>query len=616
MDGGSYTLAARHSLAIAVWSLVACAFVYGFAGVTRRPLGLLAVLAALGFCLFVAASTLWAASPEAAFIEFDRALLYVGVGVLAALTPRRWIVVWADGCALGVGIVAVLSLTSRFFPSALGGHDLPHFLPGTAERLSYPLDYWNGLAVLLAIGTPLLLRAAVIGSPRWRMSAAAVLPALVCATYLTASRTGAVTLLIATAVFITLAADRWAALATTCLTGVASALAIVVLVDRPLLVNGPLDAAGFAAEGREAAVLIALICAGTGLLNAVLQKRLGALPRPSVRVGVAVATVTLAAGVALVAVSHPREKLAAFTRPPTLATVSQPNFVQAHLLSAGGGGRWQFWRAAVAEFKGRPLLGQGAGSYESWWAEHGTLPVFVRYAHSLYLETLAELGLAGLVLLVGVLAFAVFSGATALLRARERERTTIAAVLAAATAYLVAAGVDWMWQLTAVSVVGVLCLGLLAGAGLRSGSGGTRRARRPFPRAVVVAGALVVIACEALPLLTDAELRASQAAASIGDSAQARRHARAAVALEPWAVSPYVQLALVEEQDGRLRSAATAIHAALRHNERDWRSWLIAARIETKRGAIDKAKHSLMQAKQLNPRSPIFASERDNGASR
>jgi tetratricopeptide (TPR) repeat protein len=215
-----------------------------------------------------------------------------------------------------------------------------------------------------------------------------------------------------------------------------------------------------------------------------------------------------------------------------------------------------------------------------------------------------------------VLAFAVFSGATALLRARERERTTIAAVLAAATAYLVAAGVDWMWQLTAVSVVGVLCLGLLAGAGLRSGSGGTRRARRPFPRAVVVAGALVVIACEALPLLTDAELRASQAAASIGDSAQARRHARAAVALEPWAVSPYVQLALVEEQDGRLRSAATAIHAALRHNERDWRSWLIAARIETKRGAIDKAKHSLMQAKQLNPRSPIFASERDNGASR
>ena len=41
----------------------------------------------------------------------------------------------------------------------------------------------------------------------------------------------------------------------------------------------------------------------------------------------------------------------------------------------------------------------GAGSYQSWWSEHASLPLFVRDAHSLWLETLAELGVVGLLLL-------------------------------------------------------------------------------------------------------------------------------------------------------------------------------------------------------------------------
>jgi cytochrome c-type biogenesis protein CcmH/NrfG len=71
-----------------------------------------------------------------------------------------------------------------------------------------------------------------------------------------------------------------------------------------------------------------------------------------------------------------------------------------------------------------------------------------------------------------------------------------------------------------------------------------------------------------------------------------------------------VQLALVDEQNQELGSAADAIHAALRRNARDWRSWLIAARIETKLGEIGRATRSLVQAQRLNPRSAIFSAER------
>jgi len=606
MDGGSYSLEARHSLAIAVWWLVACAFVFRLGDLGgRRPAARSSLIAALGFAVVVAASVAWAPSSESAFLALDRVILYIGIGALAALTPRRALAVWCDGFALGVTAVALLALTSRFFPWVLPAHDLPQFLPGAAERLSYPLDYWNGLAVLLAIGTPLVLRAAVAGGTAWRVLSAAAIPVLVCATYLTASRTGTAVLLLGAAVFIALSVDRWAALVTTCVVSLGGGAGILVLHARPVLVNGPFETASARAQAPTAAAMILLTCAVTGAVVLFTQNRLAALPRPPAWVGVAAAAAALGTGVLLVGMSHPRARLAAFAEPPSRAALAQPDFVQSHLLSIGGGGRWQFWRAAAAEFEHHPLLGGGGGSYEPWWAQHGSLPIFVRYAHSLYLETLGEFGLIGVVLLVVALICPLYAGITALASAGGSERTTVAALIAAAIGYLVAAGVDWMWQLAAVSMVGIACLGLLTAAGSRAGPP-TRRGPRRVLRLAAVTAALLAIACEGLPLLTDTEIRASQASAGDGDGNRAVAHARAAAKLEPWAASPYVQLALVYEQNHDLGSAARAIHAALRRDDRDWRSWLIAARIETKRGLIRPAGRSLKRAETLNPRSPIF----------
>jgi O-antigen ligase len=83
------------------------------------------------------------------------------------------------------------------------------------------------------------------------------------------------------------------------------------------------------------------------------------------------------------------------------------------------------------------LLGGGAGSWpRAYAAQRHTLDGPAN-AHSLYLETFAELGLVGLALLVAAFAAAV--------------RGPPAAV-AVVVAYLAAAAIDWDWQLPAVTI--------------------------------------------------------------------------------------------------------------------------------------------------------------------
>jgi Tfp pilus assembly protein PilF len=117
---------------------------------------------------------------------------------------------------------------------------------------------------------------------------------------------------------------------------------------------------------------------------------------------------------------------------------------------------------------------------------------------------------------------------------------------------------------------------------------------------------LLVIGISAIPWLAELKIGASQAAVRRGDGAAAAAAALAARNLEPWASSPYLQLALVSEQAGSLRAARTWMDRALARDPGDWRLWLVAARIDTKLGRSEHARRELARAIQLNPRSPLF----------
>jgi O-Antigen ligase/Tetratricopeptide repeat len=620
-DGGTYGLESRATLSIAAWWTILVAVVLGIWPLAQPPRaallpgGFLAALAVL-----TAASIGWAESAERAFTEFNRVALFLAVFLVAVLAGTRGNAGrWADGIAFGVTATGLLALASRLFLDVLPAGDIPDFLPASVTRLSYPVEYWNGLAILIGLAFPLLLRIATESHGLvWRGLAVAAFPALAATIYLTSSRGGVGVASVGLVSFLVLTPRRWPAVAAAALAAAGSAASIAVLLARDALVNQPFEAPEAVGQGRSAALLILVACAVVGLVYAAGVRWAGTAIRVPSLAGRVAAGVAVLAALVGVAASDPVDRFETFKAPPEEVPIEETDFVRAHLLSGNGSGRWQFWDAALEAFADHPVLGMGAGSYESWWAERGSIAMFVRDAHSLYLETLAELGVVGLVLVAGFFGVGLVAGVRRFLASAGDERLLMAALLSSFVSYLVAVGVDWSWELTVVSIVGVLLLGFLTGpataAALRPRLARDRAEPSPRRRFAVGVGAVVagwlLICAQAIPFLADVKISDSQAAVTRGDGEQALEDADAARALQPWAASPYLQLALVHETVGDFPRAREAIREAIDRDPRDWRLWLVASRVATKAGDIEAARRNLERAAELNPRSPLFASVR------
>jgi hypothetical protein len=147
--------------------------------------------------------------------------------------------------------------------------------------------------------------------------------------------------------------------------------------------------------------------------------------------------------------------------------------------------RKSYYSVAWHDYTAHPLLGSGAGTYGFAWARSGKPAELggALDAHSLYLETLAELGPIGLALVLLLLLIP--------LRAFHVARTPyVAAALGGYAAFLIHAGLDWDWEMPAVVVAGLAC----AAAGLA----GLPAAAAPLGRrgrVALVAVALVLAGC-------------------------------------------------------------------------------------------------------------------------
>ena len=619
-DGGSYSLESRSTVAIAALWAVLIGVVLALWPLATPPRAAWVAGALLaGFAAWTGASILWAESAERAFTEFNRVVLFVAVFLVAVFAGTRGNVGrWLDGIAVGIVATTLCALASRLFLDVLPQGQVPEFLPGVATRLSYPVEYWNGLAIFAALSIPLLLRAATVPQLLlWRALAVGVIPALVSAMYLTSSRGGFAAAFVAVAVFVTLTPRRWAAVGAIAVAGAASAFAISALVDRVELANGPFDAEVAVDQGRSFALLIVVTCVATGIVYALgarfLEGRV-AVPRVVGRVAAAIAVLALVAGAVA---ADPVQRFETFKEFPE-AQAEPTDLVRAHLTSGTGSGRWQFWTVAAEQFKGKPLIGMGAGSYESYWAEHTPISFFVRDAHSLYVETLGELGLVGLVLIGGALLVGLVSGVRRLRFVQGEERFSVAGLLAGFGAYLLGVGIDWMWELTVVSLVGITLLGFLTGPAtapalrprLLAQDGRPPRGRRFAVTATALVAGWLLVCAQAVPFLAQIKISDSQAATRTGDGERALEDAAAARNLQPWAASPYLQVALVHEALGDPALAEEAIQAAIDRDPRDWRLWLAASRIHVQAGNVSEARTRLERAAELNPRSPLFANVR------
>ena len=252
------------------------------------------------------------------------------------------------------------------------------------------------------------------------------------------------------------------------------------------------------------------------------------------------------------------------------------------------------------------LTGSGPGTFQLLWLPRAPIDSYVQNAHSLWIETYAEVGLVGLLLLAAFFAVALASLRTGLSSASPEQRTRVAAIAGAAAAFLVAASIDWVWQMPVLPAA----ILLLLGAGLVSGSGpeapsAARVRGRPIGRVLAVVVAVAALIAIGLPLATTTALRRSQAATHAGELRAALAYARTAAAIEPTAASPQLQIALVRELQRDLPAAVSAATDAVNDESTNWQTWLVLSRLQAESGHPRLALEAFRAARARNPRSPL-----------
>jgi tetratricopeptide (TPR) repeat protein len=294
------------------------------------------------------------------------------------------------------------------------------------------------------------------------------------------------------------------------------------------------------------------------------------------------------------------------------------NDLGTRLTTLSGEGRYQYWRTALDATSGRRLQGSGPATFQYLWLPRASKAGgYVTNAHSLYVETLAESGLVGLLLLIGFMGVIVGAAILAVIRSRDGDRTAAAAATGALLAFIVAASVDWVWQLPVVPVAF-----LLVAAAVLAPAPATRPVRaidedqprtdppsRRAPLALRLGLVLAAIACLAgiaVPLGTASNVQQSQRAINAGNTVAALADARTATRIEPGAASPHVQQALVLELQRNFGAAVAQARQATQAEPQNWSPWLILSRLEAEAGHPKASVAAFKRARSLNPLSPIF----------
>lgn len=609
--GGGFDLSDRHVAGLAAWLLVVALLALGATGRTRlgRPFYLASGLI-LGLALLSAISSFWSGSIELSVTEVDRVLVYLGfflAAFLIAQTEKR-AQRFAEGIAIGLALVAFAALASRLLPDALSvGPEL-----GTGPRLRYPLGYWNADGIVFGIGTVLLLwmsRHSLTGFLRW--FAAAALPVLLVALYLTYSRGGLLALLVAAVCLLALSHDRLWLLATLAIGALGAMPAVLAVQDR----RGIADFIAEPGVAEQGVTVLLFLLAGVALALLLyaglrrLEGREGGLTGRAVELsrdpgalkwaGAIVALLAIAAAIAVGGRAWDQF---------TADDVSFPNQPEQHFGSLSGANRDEFWGVAVDAFGEKPVFGDGAGTYQFSWDQLRSIPVPVSEAHSLYLEAFAELGTVGGLLVLALVGSILWTGFAAWRAASGMQKELYAALLAAALAFAVGAAIDWFWETALLGAIFFLAGGALVAARcaqLAPRGDPTTNGRGENRRFGLAVAGLAVAWITALaligPLLVDREIKASQAAAAEGNIASAVDHASTARSIEPWAASPYVQLGLLAQVQGDYPAARERLSEAIEREDRNWVLYYLRSKIEHEAGNPGAAQADLREAQRLNP---------------
>jgi O-Antigen ligase len=463
-------------LLVAAGVLLVCAAV--LFGRRERAHGAWAVAAFAALAIVTALSIDWSIDPNASFVETGRTLAYFAAfaaAVAAARLAPAGAPVVARAVLLAAVAIVAYGFAARIWP---GSFDESEF----SGRISQPFDYWNALAGAAAVG---LVPGLWVGSRRsgWALGRALAYPAvgvLIAAILIAQSRGALAGALVACAAWLALVPLRLRSLVVLAVSAAGAApLTAWALSQDAFRLNMQRISTREAIAGEFGLRCLLTVVGLTlaGLVVVAIQRRLRPAPSVRVRAGQAVAAVAALGAIAVIASVALSDRGLAGTVSDRVGDFTHENAdtpVGGGRLASTSSSRAGYWSEAWRAFEERPANGLGAGSFELARLRHRDNGFHASHAHGFVHQTLADLGVIGVLAALALLAtwLAAASRATGIgPRSRRRpvawtdERGALVALTLGAIAYGVQSAADWTWFIPGLTVMALVAAGFVAGAG-------------------------------------------------------------------------------------------------------------------------------------------------------
>ncbi len=620
--------------------------------------GLLFVFAALS-----AISIAWSVTPNASWEDASRLFAYASLFAAAVLSARAAPSGWKavlGGVVLAASVICAYALATKVFPGQLDPND-PY------PRLRAPYGYWNATGLTAAMG---MIACLWLGS---RRSGHAVITALaypaiglMLITLMLSYSRGSVAVAV-------LGAALWLSIVPLRLRGatllIAGALGAAIAVgfdfaESALSSENVALAQRIAAGHRLGVLLLGVLIALTaaGLTIGFLTARHPPRERTRRRAGAALFTLlvlAVLAGAGALSLTH---RGLAGTITHDVNTLVNPNAVvpgnTPGRLTSAGSVRARYWQQALEVFEAHPILGVGAEGYATARLRYQTGNAYVVHAHSYVMQTLADLGLLGIIVTLALLIawIAAAGAATHPLNRRWHrwrwrkvaleytpERIGLLTMVCIVVTFGLHSLEDWTWYVPGTACVALLCAGWVAGRGRLHTSataagreaigarnagplhaGGTAAQRGPLHtrstlttrsrrrlRLLAAAAALaasLLIAWSQWQPQRSSEASAQALSLLASHPRQALAKAREAHSIDPLSAGAMFTLAAAQQGNGEARAAETTLLRAAQQQPANPATWLALGRYELSRDP-QAALRELRAALYLDPQSITVENE-------
>jgi O-Antigen ligase len=563
-----------------------------------------------GFAVWTLVSAFWSHAPAQALIAFDRALMYwLALVLFGSFGWRSERLLWAVRVlAATMFAVAVLALITRILPEI---HSIPVGLE--KDRLSYPISYWNGLGVFLAVALILCCGLATRDEePLWSKAlASAATPILAATLYFTFSRGAIGALLIGMAALVLLTFRRGTITAAIAIVP-PTAVAVLLCLGTHVLSTEHYEAARGVTEGHRLAWELVGLTVAAGVIRVLLAPVDGRLAPIEISATARRRAWIIFAGVAVIVafcgvLAFSGKISSGFEKFTESGGISDTGELQHRLTNFNNNGRIAQWHLALDTFSKQPLHGSGAGTFARTWAKESNNPSRIIDSHSLYLGVMAELGLVGiLLLLLGMLAILV----AAARRIFGPDRVLQATVFAALLTWAVHAGFDWDWQLTATGFF-FFALGAMAIAAkpTEESVAWAPAISGRTARLALSVGCLVLVVTPALVAISQGKLNSAVSKFHEGNCGGASREALSAIHVLSVRPDPYQVIGFCDKLEGQNGLAVSMLETAIKRDEGEWESWYGLAVVQAAAGQDPRA--AAAKAYELAPHEPLAEEGRD-----